>query len=229
MPQLGTKPELVSSTSFCQNFPRELTGEITRTNILHTLELMFEGDAELAVVHGPEGIGRTTLLAQFARQHCDRTLCIFLRPTSRFGYDPDLVMREMCLQAQCMLRIPELPTSPDNYSTLSRLINDLQRSCSRDKKFYYVVLDGIAEIPREDSHFKEQILSILPIGLTQFRFICSSPTDSIEPRRFEKLGNRRFRCHPSHWERRLHFWAARARLRCNGRGSTRQQRESRGS
>ncbi len=44
-------------------------------------------------VKGTDGIGKTTLLAQFALRHSERAISLFLRPFSRSDYSPDSVRR----------------------------------------------------------------------------------------------------------------------------------------
>ncbi len=53
----------------CQSFPALPKPMIPRDNILDTLERVFQSDIDLLLIGGEEGIGRTTLLAQFAQRH----------------------------------------------------------------------------------------------------------------------------------------------------------------
>ena len=69
----------------------------------------------------------------------------------------------------------------------SRLIYDLQRSCNYKKPHYYFVIDGLNEIPSEDSHLRDQIVSRLPLGLAQFKFLCSAESSEIPIAQLTKL------------------------------------------
>jgi tetratricopeptide (TPR) repeat protein len=184
--QMPLVTEIIDVTTLCTNCPRKLNNEIPRDNILHTINLMFEGDTELITVYGAEGIGKTTLLAQFARKHADRSLCLFVRPSSRFGYDPELLTFDLCNQMLWLLGKRDALTIADPVP-LSRLIYDLQRSCSHKKPHYYFVIDGLNDIPPEDLHLRDQIVSGLPLGLTQFKFLCSSNTADLAIARLSKL------------------------------------------
>src|SRR3982074_2771044 len=144
--QTALVPEVVNVTTLCANCPKKLADEIPRDNILHTIGLMFQGDTELITVYGAEGIGKTTLLAQFARKYSDRALCLFVRPSSRFGYDPELLTLDLCNQILCLLGRQEALALAEP-SPLSRLIYDLQRSCNYKKPYYYFVIDGLNDIP----------------------------------------------------------------------------------
>ena len=104
MPNRTITPQIVDTSMFCQNFPPQLKNEVQRTAVLSTIDLMLGGETDLVVVHGSEGIGKTTLLAQFARAHPDQTISIFIRPSSRFGYDPNFLVSDMCSQIECLLR-----------------------------------------------------------------------------------------------------------------------------
>jgi hypothetical protein len=179
-------PEIVDVTNVCTNCPKKSPDEIPRDNVLHTIGLMFEGDTELVTVYGAEGIGKTTLMAQFARKNADRVLCLFIRSSSRFGYDPELLAVDLCNQMLFLLGRHEAP-AVDDSSPLSRLIYDLQKSCNFKKPYYYFVIDGLNDIPPEDSHLRDQIVIRLPLGLAQFKFLCSAETADVAVSRLSKL------------------------------------------
>jgi hypothetical protein len=50
-----------------------------------------------------------------------------------------------------------------------------------------VVVDGLGEIPKEDAHLRDQIVALLPRGLTQFKFLCSSGLARTEIASLDKL------------------------------------------
>ncbi len=59
------KPDL----HFCSSFPESPKLEVPRTNVIDTIEDIFKNDVQVVVVEGEDGIGKTTLLSQFARRH----------------------------------------------------------------------------------------------------------------------------------------------------------------
>jgi ATP/maltotriose-dependent transcriptional regulator MalT len=78
--------EVMDLTCVCQSFPRLPTPLIPRDNLLKTIDLMFGDEIELVMIEGGEGLGKTTLLAEFARRHADHTFSVFIKAASRFGY-----------------------------------------------------------------------------------------------------------------------------------------------
>src|SRR5438874_7277102 len=85
-------------TLACQSFPGSIAHEIPRDNILDTIELIFDGDSTVVVVEGAQGIGKTSLLRQFALRHCQRSISLFISPHSMLTYNPDLLSLDLCNQ-----------------------------------------------------------------------------------------------------------------------------------
>ena len=107
-------------TVVCQSFPEMPQPEIYRENFLDTLETILESGTELVVVEGESGIGKTTLLAQFARRHPDYTLSLFTRSVSRWTCDPEILRFDLCNQIQWILRQEELSSMADANDTFLR-------------------------------------------------------------------------------------------------------------
>lgn len=64
-----SKTEVMDLSTVCQSFPRLLEPQIERDNILDAIEMTFAGEAQVLIIEGLEGIGKTTLLAQFVKRH----------------------------------------------------------------------------------------------------------------------------------------------------------------
>src|SRR5581483_2927825 len=141
--QTVISPEIIDVTTISTTCPRKCLGEISRDNILHTLDLMLQGDTEIVTVYGAEGIGKTTLLAQFARRHAQHSLCVFVKSSSRFGYDPELLTLDLCNQILWLLGKRDTLPVPDP-SLFPRLLYDLQRNWNAKKAHCYFVIDGLA-------------------------------------------------------------------------------------
>jgi hypothetical protein len=179
--------QIANTPLFCTNFPEKLDDEIFRTHILHTVDQVFSTDTQIAVVWGPEGIGKTTLLAQFARSRDERTVSIFLRSNTRFGYEPEHVLLDLTLQMAWLTTKKFEQMEAFDDARLSKYIYDLQRRATRENHKYIIVVDGIDDIPKDDEIAREAILSRLPLGYPQFRFIFSSSKSHISDSRFAKL------------------------------------------
>jgi hypothetical protein len=127
------------------------------------------------MIEGGEGLGKTTLLAQFARQHPDHTFSVFIKAASRFGYDPATVRYDLCCQLLWALRRdasckPE--EADDGY--LRKLLLELRRRARREA--FYLVLDGLADIP--DESIRSAILEMFPLG-EGFCFLLSGDLDLL--------------------------------------------------
>ena len=80
----GPVSQIIDTTTFCSTFPEVFGAEVWRDNVLHLIDKTFEGETQLLIVEGlptgkrsgrdtiaegREGIGKTVLLAQFARRN----------------------------------------------------------------------------------------------------------------------------------------------------------------
>ena len=70
--------EVMDLTVVCRSFPVSPHPEIHREHFLDTIDKIFEGDTILVVVEGVDGIGKTTLLAQYAKRHPNHALSLFI-------------------------------------------------------------------------------------------------------------------------------------------------------
>lgn len=171
--------EVVDLSVVCQSFPRLLEPMVPRENIIDTIERMFDGDIELVIVEGGEGMGKTTLLAQFVRRHPHptRAFSVFLKPASKLGYDPGSVRYDLCCQLLWVLQ-PEKECEPEEADEgyLRNLLLKLRRHARHDT--YYFVLDGLADIP--DDGLRNVILEMLPFE-QGFRFLLSGDLRLLPP------------------------------------------------
>ena len=161
--------EVMDLTLVCQSFPREPMPEIRRENILDTIERTFAGDIEVVMIEGGEGLGKTTLLAQFARRRANHAFSLFIKPASSFGCDPASLRYDLCCQLLWVLRQEESckPEDTDEGYLRNRLL-ELRRRARRE--MYYFVIDGLGDIP--DEGVRSTILDMLPFG-GGFRFLLS--------------------------------------------------------
>lgn len=174
-----SEAKVVDLTVICQSFPETPTPLIDRENFLDTIDALFERGTELIVVEGAEGIGKTTLLAQFATRHANHTFSLFVRPASRWAYDPDILRFDLCNQIQWVLRQQELTLVTDaNDAFWKQGLTALQKLTRRGQRFYFVV-DGLDAIPQHAHHIQDFVLDLLPFGLKGFRFLLSGDYDSL--------------------------------------------------
>ena len=95
-----TNIEVMNLTNICRNFPTTIIHEITREHLLDTIDRIFNSGVNIVFVEGMEGIGKTTLLAQYAKRYPDEALSMFIKPTTRYSYDPELIRPIFCESCQ---------------------------------------------------------------------------------------------------------------------------------
>lgn len=174
-----TQAEVLDLTTICSSFPRYVHDPIIREHILNTIDTIFDGETELLILEGEDGIGKTTLLTQFAQRHPNTTFMIFLKPTSRWAYDPNILLRDLCNQIHWLLTQKELtPDHEVDKTFLRNHIFALQRKAQQRRIKYFFILDGLSTIPDQGDEIQDQILDLLPLGLP-FKFIISWDNSSF--------------------------------------------------
>lgn len=167
--------------TICQSAPERPKSEILRDNILDTLESQFDGDTQVIIVEGVEGIGKTTLLSQFAMRHQQHVLCLFASSASTWAYDPLALRFDLSNQLEFLLYGTELAdASVIDESFLRFRFLELQRRARRRNETFFFVIDGLEEIPEEDDTSRRLILALLPFGWSGFRFLLSGNVQSLE-------------------------------------------------
>jgi len=168
--------ELMDLSAVCRSFPELPDPQILRDNVLDAIEDVLRGTTQIVVVEGVEGIGKTTLLAQFVQRQPRRAFSVFIRPTSRWAYDPAILRFDLCNQLEWVLHGRELDSTQEaDDSFLRSSWLELQRRARRE--VYFFLVDGLTDIPPEDRQLRGQILDMLPIGLPRFRFLISTAVD----------------------------------------------------
>jgi hypothetical protein len=162
-------------TTACHSFPNQCENYIDRNNMLDTIDSILQGSADIVIVEGEGGIGKTTLMSYFARRYPLNAISFFINSSSKYGYDPELVKFDICNQINWLLTQTELESSEniDEGFFRTKLIQ-LQRRARRKNELFYFVIDGIDEIPEENKYIREIIFNMLPFGLNGFKFIFSS-------------------------------------------------------
>jgi hypothetical protein len=169
-----TEAEVMDLTVACRTFPETPEAEVHRENLLDTIDNIFIGETRLIVVEGLEGIGKTNLLSQFARHHPHHVLSLFIKPSSRLAYAPDYLKLVLSEQLHWALHHEVMNAETVDEGVLRTQLISLQKRAHRNRESYYFLVDGLGDIPPEDSQFQESILKdILPLGLSGFYFLVS--------------------------------------------------------
>jgi len=166
------KDILVDLTLHCRNFPKSLTLEIYRENILDTIDSIFQGGTDLLIIEGMEGIGKTTILAQYAKRHSDSTFSLFIKPVNRLSYSPEYLREILYEQINYIFPVNQIESNAKNDLLLRNMLAKIQKIALNNNKVFYFVIDGLHDLPKEDFHIQNIIIQeILPIGLEGFKFL----------------------------------------------------------
>ncbi|MBZ5562259.1 MAG: hypothetical protein LAP13_07540 [Acidobacteriia bacterium] len=172
---------VVDTTSICANFPLCEGKQIQRDNFIYTFEQILSTQIQVLILEGREDIGKTTVLAQFAKRHGNEAVSVFMRAANRFSYDPAVLLGDLCNQAHWLLRLEEFSGEIlPNESDLCRLLAELQRRARRRNLNYYFIVDGLGDLADDNIDVREVILALLPIGQAGFKFLVSGEETSLK-------------------------------------------------
>lgn len=169
----------VDTTTVSNSFPVMPAQQVIRNNILSALDEMFASGLQVLTVEGVEEVGKTTLLAQFAKRHAQYSVNVFVKSTSLLAYDPQLLLRDICNQIHFILHGDELPDDAEVDESVYRdLIFALQRLSRRRNIDIFFVVDGLEEI-EDKSHAQASIIALLPVGLTGMKLLVSAKPETL--------------------------------------------------
>ncbi len=148
--------------------------EIRRDQVILTLNSFFDAGLRFLVVEGADGIGKTTVLGQFADTYPQRTIAVFLSAASRWAYDPEMVAADLHARISEILGTAVAPNKTIGKRELGRAYNKLHARATRNRTPYFFVLDGVEDIPEHHAAAAGHLLDLLPFGRTWFRFVISA-------------------------------------------------------
>ncbi len=170
----------VDLTLLCRTFPETSGVQIRRDNLIALIEKTLDSGVELLTIEGSEGMGKTTLLAQFALANQPRALSMFVKPASRFAYDPDILLWDLFNQMHFAVTAKELPDDQAlDEGIFRRLLTSLQRKARLEHANYYFLVDGLDEIPSESANVRDALLRMLPFGFSHFKFVVVGESAGI--------------------------------------------------
>lgn len=174
--------KIVDLTTICNCFPSDalLHDIINRDNYLDAIEMIFKSGYSIVTVDGEEGIGKTVLLAQFAKRYPDNTISLFISGSCKWGYDPDTLRSDLCNQIEWLLSKKQIYNTLDvDTAFLRESIWRLNQYCRQTNSIIYFIIDGLDDIPNEYQLYIDQILDMLPFGYKNFYFILSYNTNKL--------------------------------------------------
>src|SRR5690554_1221664 len=194
----NNKSEVVDLTDIALDFPEPLEDEISRDAMISTVEVLVSDGASLVFVEGREGIGKTIMLAQFARVHGKKTFSLFLGGGSQYNFEIPSIRWNLLNQLHWFLHGKQLPSDSDfvDDSILREKVRALLRKASlKDNQFYFVV-DGVQEAEGDLSTALDYLYDILPIGAKGISVIISGDQSIPKPGGLKRVKHKTLHVHP---------------------------------
>lgn len=132
-------------------------------------------------IEGEEGIGKTTLLAEFGRALPNTAISLFMRAGDRLSYDPEHIQLSLADQLSWALKAERAPLGTAPGYDLNYLYGELQKRATRKKTVYYFLLDGMSELPDHASGMFPRLMELLPTGRAGFKFILTGDARFYAP------------------------------------------------
>jgi hypothetical protein len=153
-----------------------------RENVVNSLRSLLHENVYAAAIEGPEGVGKTTVLAQFARANPAAAVSTFVSAANRLSFDADLIRMDIANQVYFAVTGDILQPQKYEPALLKSNYSDLQRLAKRKKLIVYFILDGLEELDVATRQLLlQQLADILPIGVQQFRFLFSGDETLYAP------------------------------------------------
>ncbi len=184
---------VVDLPALSANFPPTPAPELTRDNVVNSVRSLLNDSVYVAAIEGPEGAGKTTVLAQFVRRNPNTTISAFVTAANRLSFDADLIRMDIATQVHFAVTGAILDRNTYEPALLKSTYSHLQRDAKRKKSFVYFVIDGFEELdPNLREPLLQQLKDILPIGVPQFRFLFSGDAALYAPLFGSKLALKSF-------------------------------------
>lgn len=167
--------QLTDMTNFSGTFPEKMDPEIWREVHLTLCEDEFESNTVVCLT-GEEGVGTTTFLSQFARQHGDNCVSYFYNSFDIIRLNLEVMEHDITEQLYWYATKSKCPSEvkhiTDVYSMVQRKLRQSQEGVM------YFVFDGFDKIPSEH---KENICKLIEIlRWERARFLFSGKKEKIE-------------------------------------------------
>lgn len=186
--------QIMDIVATCGSFPESPKLEIPRDSSIDAIEDMFKNGVQVVVVEGEDGVGKTTLLSQFARRYPNHTFSLFIISTSQLGYHPDTLREDLCTQLEWALYQRDLEISNVDDKLLRIQLNTLKNRVRTQRTSFYFVIDGLDEVPSEGIKTAIfELLDMLPWGFAKFHFLLSGNYDEFSTKKSKKIKIRSYR------------------------------------
>lgn len=167
--------QLTDMTSFSNTFPEQVEDELWREIHLSLCEEKLR-DNIVVCLTGEEGVGTTTFLSQFARQHRDNCVSYFYNGFDLIQLDSEVMERDITEQLYWFAAKCTCPTEVKHITDVySKVLKQLKKT--KDGVMYFV-FDGFSNIPKEH---QENICKLIEnLQWEKAHFLLSGKKDQIE-------------------------------------------------
>jgi hypothetical protein len=168
-------------TTRCLTFPVLSEPLIERENILSQMERWFLVDnVPLVTFDGDQGMGKTTLLAQFCLRRPKNSFSLFIGPEGAHSSSPEFLRQDLCSQLMWVFEQPSPSPEECSQALLSQLLGRLALNANGKGQHYFFVVDGFHNISKEEKGIAQSIINLLPWGSSRFfRFLLTGPEGQI--------------------------------------------------
>ncbi|WP_107942674.1 ATP-binding protein [Metasolibacillus fluoroglycofenilyticus] len=160
--------------------PREIKNEFKRDSVINSIKSKLNEKNAVVVLVGDKFTGKTTILKQFYQEFVYQTAAYFIQG-DKYKDRVEFIFSDLCKQllrmcsekVQNKININDL----DDYNrdriidAFGKIYSDLCIQAKRNKKFYYIIFDGIEELPEDVAN---EILAYLPSGDTNGVYVILS-------------------------------------------------------
>lgn len=166
-------------TQACYVIPEFPTPEIQRENLLDGIDAIFKSGNSVVLLESDPGIGATTLLAQYARRYSAQAVAIFITGSKSISYCQEQILDVLGRQMAALLG-KELGSSTVSEGEYRQLCIHLTRRASAKNPIYFVI-DGLMEIPKDDTRVVERLIAdfLPPNPNSRFKFLVSGTEDRL--------------------------------------------------
>lgn len=176
--------ELMDPVTIWKSFPPLTEHQIAWGELLELIEDVLSGSTDILLIEGreegKEGIGKTTLLAQFALKNQGDCVGLFIDKSCRATYDPWMMQLDLANQVSWLIHDRELEASDWTDERFFRnAVFDLERFARRRKRITYFIVDGLEELEPDDLAGCQQVLQMFQVKHPYLRFLMTGSRDIL--------------------------------------------------
>ena len=164
---------LLTMNSFSFSLPENPMHEIIRKTEIAFAEKRLK-EHNILCLTGEEGVGLTTLLAQFARTHSENCVCYFYDGFERIRLEPEIMEKSIVEQLSWFVNGVNYSKIP--YCKIADIYSNVIRKLKQIDKPLYFVFDGFDKVPAENFDGIKRILGNLLWAKARFIF-TGNPTN----------------------------------------------------